>query len=112
METHSHPEIIQMQVQIAELFKKVDHHDRILVTGTDEQLSLPEIVRTLTTTVNNYIKRKEQEELDKRKEWGKWKWAILGTVIPASLIFIAQATIFFFRFMPIMVQLSNTSPAP
>lgn len=112
MDSHRHPEIIQMQVQLATLTTKVDHHDRILVTGTDEQLSLPEVVRNLTNTVNTYIKRKEQEELDKKREWSKWRWAVLGTVIPGALIFIAQATIFFFRFVPIMVSLSQQATPP
>jgi len=106
MESHSHPEIIQMQVQLAALTVKVDHHDRILVTGTDEQLSLPEVVRSLTATVNSYIQRKNAEEEEKKREWDKWRWAILGTAIPAGMIFIAQAFIFFFRFVPIMVSLA------
>ena len=107
METHSHPEVIQMQVQLAALTVKVDHHDRILVTGTDEQLSLPEVVRSLTTTVNSYIQRKNAEEEEKKREWDKWRWVVLGTVVPGTIVFIAQAIIFFFRFVPIMVELSN-----
>ena len=107
MESHSHPEIIQMQEQVRTLSGKVDHLERILVIGSDEQLPLPEVVRSLTNTVNTYIKRKEQEELDKKREWGKWKWLVLGTVVPGIIIFIAQATIFFFRFVPIMTQLAN-----
>lgn len=107
MDSHSHPEIIQMQVQLMNLTSKVEHHDRILVTGSDEQLSLPEVVRTLTNTVNSYIKRKEQEETEKKEEWKKWKWAILGVVIPGVVVFLAQATIFFFRFVPIMTELAG-----
>ena len=99
-----------MQVQLAALTTKVDHHDRILVTGTDEQLSLPEVVRNLTTTVDTYLKRKEKEEEEKKAEWSKWKWAILGTAIPGGLIFIAQATIFFFKFVPIMISISQSQP--
>jgi len=107
MDNHSHPEIIQMQVQIGALAGKVDHLEKILVTGSDEQLPLPEIVRALATTVDNYIKRKEQEEKDKKEEWGKWKWAILGVVIPGVTIFLVQAAFFFFRFVPIMLQMST-----
>lgn len=107
METHSHPEIIQMQVQYLELAKKVEHHDRILVTGSDDQVSLPETVRSLASTVNTYIKRKEQEELDKKKEWSRWKWAILTPVLAGTVVFVAQAVIFFFRFMPIMTELAK-----
>ena len=109
METHSHSEIIQMQVQIAALTKQVEHHDRILVTGSDEQLSLPEIVRSLTATVNSYIQPKNKEEEEKKEEWDKWRWVILGTAVPATLVFVAQAIIFFFRFVPIMVSISQQS---
>lgn len=108
MDSHSHPEIIQMQVQLRNLETKVDHHERLLVTGSDEQLSLPEVVRNLTTTVNTYIKRKEREEEEKRAEWGKWKWAILTVVIPATLLFMGQAIIFYFRFVPIMLEIANS----
>lgn len=108
MDTHSHPEIIQMQVQMKALEAKVDHHEKILVTGSDEHLSLPEVVRNLTNSVNTYIKRKEKEEEEKKEEWGKWKWAILTVVIPATLLFMGQAVIFYFRFVPIMVELANS----
>lgn len=114
MDTHSHPEISQMQVQLAELQikysdldKRTERHETILITGTDEQVSLPETVRALSMTVNLYIKRKNQEEDEKKKEWNRWKWVILGTVIPGTLVFIVQAVIFFFRFMPIMVSLAD-----
>lgn len=107
MDTHSHPEIIQMQVQFLELSTKVAYHDKLLVTGSEEQLSLPEVVRSLTTTVNNYITRKEREEEEKKEEWRRWRWVILGTVIPGMLVFLAQATIFFFRFLPIMTEISR-----
>lgn len=107
MADHSHTEIAIMQVQIAEMDKKVTLHEKILVTGSDERLSLPEVVRALTNTINTYIKRKEQEEVDKKEEWKRLRWVILGTIIPAIIVFIAQATIFFFRFVPIMVSLSE-----
>lgn len=95
-----------MQVLVSSLTAKVDHLEKILVIGSDDQLPLPELVRALTHTVDTYIKRKEQEELDKKREWGRWKWLVLGTVIPGTIIFIAQATVFFFRFVPIMAQLA------
>jgi len=107
METHSHPEIIQMQVQLTNLITKVEHHERLLVTGTDDQLSLPEIVRSLTYTVNSYIKRKEQEEAEKKAEWSRWKWVIITPTVGAVLVFVSQAIYFFFKFVPIMTKLAE-----
>lgn len=107
MEEHTHPEIIQMQTQFLELARKVNHHEKLLVTGTDDTLSLPEIVRALANTVNTYIKRKEKEEEESKGQWDRLKWAFLGTIIPASLVFIVQAVFFFFKFVPIMAKLAE-----
>lgn len=107
MESHSHPEIIQMQVQLTNLTTKVEHHERLLVTGTDDQLSLPELVRSLTSTVNSYIKRKEQEEAEKKAEWSRWKWVIITPVVGGAIVFTAQAIIFFFKFVPLVTKLTE-----
>lgn len=107
MESHSHPELIQMQVQIQELFKKVDHHDKILVTGSDDQLSLPETVRSLATIVKSYIDRKDREEEDKKREWNKWKWVVVGFAVPLVLGFFGQLVWFYIQFVPVATSLMN-----
>lgn len=107
MESHSHPEIIQMQVQIQELFKKVDHHDKILVTGSDDQLSLPETVRSLATLVKLYIDRKDREEEEKKKEWSRWKWVLIGFVVPLVLGFFGQLVWFYIQFVPVATSLMS-----
>lgn len=107
METHSHPEIIQMQVQMVELSKKVELHDQILVTGSDDRLSLPEIVRSLSLTVDTYIKRKEKEEIQKQEQWDKFKWLILSFGIPIVLGFVGQLVWFYVKFIQIATELVN-----
>lgn len=103
-----------MQVQLDALSQKVDYHEGILVRGVEGNLSLPEVVRNLTLTVDSYIKRKEQEEEEKKQsdarkkeQWDKLRWVIIGTVVPMLIVFIIQAAIFFFRFVPIMLELAN-----
>lgn len=107
MDTHSHPEIIQMQVQLMELSKKVERHDTLLVTGSDDALSLPEIVRNLSLTVENYIKRKDKEEALRTLFWDKFRWVIISTAVPALFVFFGQAFIFFFKVVPIILSLSK-----
>lgn len=107
MDNHSHPEIIQMQVQLVELTKKVERHESILVTGTDDALSLPEIVRNLSLTVENYIKRKDKEETSRTQFWDKFRWIIISTIVPMILIFLGQAFVFFFRFVPLLTSLAS-----
>lgn len=104
MENHSHPEIIQMQVQMAELIKKVERHEVILVTGTDDALSLPEIVRNLSLTVENYIKHKEKEESSRAALWSKFGWIVVAALVPAVLIFLGQAIVFWVRFYPVLIS--------
>lgn len=104
---HSHPEIILMQAQIASLDQKVNRHEEILVTGHGDVLSLPEIVRTLSVTVDTYIKRKDREEADKREFWDKFRWVIIATIIPVLLGFFYQLFVFYFRIVPTLANLSQ-----
>lgn len=104
MESHSHPEIIQMQVQILEIEKKVNYHDQILVTGSDGQLSLPETVRSLAKTVEDYINQRNKEEEQRKKELVWWKRAIVGVVlsiiVPGVVAFIWQVILFYVKVVP------------
>ena len=104
MENHSHPEIIQIQVQMEELTKKVERHETLLVTGTGDALSLPEIVRNLSLTVETYIKRKDKDESSRAAFWGKFGWVVAATVVPAILLFIGQAFVFWVRFYPVLIS--------
>ena len=104
---HSHPEIILMQAQLASLDQKVNRHEEILVTGHGDVLSLPEIVRTLSVTVDTYIKRKDREETEKKEFWDKFRWVIIATIIPVLLGFFYQLFVFYFRIVPTLASLSQ-----
>lgn len=105
--------VATQQKEIDELKHKVAHLEKILIIGEGDRLPLAEIVRSLTKTVSDYIAQKDKEEQkarelaeeeikQKKAEWNKWKWLIIGIVVPALLAFVGQAIIFYFRVLPIL----------
>lgn len=94
--------VATMQKEIDEMKTKVAHLEKILIIGDGDRLPLAEIVRSLTKTVSDYIAQKDKEEQDKKNEWNKWKWLIIGIVVPAFIAVIGQAIIFYFRVLPII----------
>ena len=94
--------VATMQKEIDEMKTKVAHLEKILIIGDGDRLPLAEIVRSLTKTVSDYIAKKDKEEQDKKNEWNKWKWLIIGIVVPAFIAVIGQAIIFYFRVLPII----------
>ncbi len=70
--------------------------------GDGDKLPLAEIVRSLTKTVGDYIAQKDKEEQEKKMEWNRWKWLIIGIIVPAFLAFMGQAIIFYVRVLPIL----------
>ncbi len=91
-----------MQREIDELKTKVAHLEKVLIIGDGDRLPLAEIVRSLTKTVSDYIAQKDKEEQEKRNEWNKWKWLIIGIVVPAFIAVMGQAFIFYVRVLPII----------
>ena len=91
-----------MQKEIDDLKLKVAHLEKVLIIGDGDRLPLAEIVRSLTKTVSDYIQQKDKEEQEKRNEWNRWKWLIIGIVVPAFLAFMGQAIIFYVRVLPIL----------
>lgn len=81
--------------------------ERVVILGDGDRLPLAEIVRNLTKTVNDYITQKDKEEQQKKDEWRKAKWVVLGFAIPALLVFFGQAFVFFFRIYPILAKLAE-----
>lgn len=91
-----------IQKEIDDLKLKVAHLEKVLIIGDGDRLPLAEIVRSLTKTVSDYIQQKDKEEQEKRNEWNRWKWLIIGIVVPAFLAFMGQAIIFYVRVLPIL----------
>ena len=96
-----------MQKEIDELKNKVAHLERILIIGDGDRLPLAEIVRSLTKTVSDYIEQKDKEEQQRKDDWNRLKWIIIGIALPALFAFIGQAIIFYFRVLPIIENLST-----
>ena len=103
-----------LRFMLEEVQKKVENQELLLVKWDDNQLPLAEIVRNLTNTVSNYIAQKDKEEQKradiekaKKAEWNRLKWIIIGFAVPALLVFISQAFIFFFRIFPLLEKLSQ-----
>ena len=105
--------VATQQKEIDELKNKVAHLERILIIGDGDRLPLAEIVRSLTKTVSDYIAQKdkeeqkqrelaEQEALQKKAEWNKLKWLVIGIVVPGFIAFLGQAIIFYARVLPII----------
>lgn len=88
--------------EIEEIKSRVAHLEKVLIIGDGDRLPLAEIVRSLTKTVSDYIAQKDKEEQEKRMEWNRWKWLIIGIVVPAFLAFMGQAIIFYVRVLPII----------
>lgn len=86
---------------------RVSNLERVVILGDGDRLPLAEIVRNLTKTVNDYITQKDKEEQQKKDEWKKLKWVIIGVVVPSLIVFAAQAFIFFFRIYPILAKLAE-----
>ena len=97
---------INITKEVETLKDRVTHLEKILILGDGERLPLAEIVRNLTKTVDNYIAQKDKEEQERRAQWYKLKWVIIGFVVPGTFIFIGQAFVFFFRFLPIVESLA------
>ena len=109
--------IVTLQKEMDAVKNRVDHLEKILIIGDGDRLPLAEIVRTLTKTVSDYIAQKDKEEqqrktkeavieAEKQTERNKWKWLILGIVVPSAFIFIGQAVVFYFRVLPIIEKLT------
>ena len=97
--------LVELDVRLRTVEEKTAHYERLLIRGIDGNPSLPEVVRALTLTVNEFIKSRQAEEQYKKAQWDKWKWAIIGTVIPAVLLFMFQSIIFFVRIVPILLEM-------
>ena len=87
--------------------KKIDLHDRVLVSGDSDHLSLSEVVRNLSKTVSDYITQKDKEEQKNKRFWALVGRISLGVIIPAFLFFLWQAFIFYFKIYPVLVKLSQ-----
>jgi hypothetical protein len=92
------------------LTERVGHLEKVLLFGDGERLPLAEVVRNLTKTVDDYIKQKQSEEKKSAEQWDKWRWLIIGIVVPALFLFFGQAVIFFFKIWPILNELAETHP--
>jgi hypothetical protein len=92
--------------EIKMLKDRVSHLEKILIIGEGDRLPLAEIVRTLTRTVSDYIAQKDKEEQERKDQWNKAKWLVLGIVVPSFFVFVGQAVIFYFRIIPIVETLS------
>lgn len=99
--------LVTMQKEIDEVKNKVAHLERILIIGDGDRLPLAEIVRTLTKTVSDYIEQKDKEEQQRKDDWSRLKWIIIGIALPALFAFVGQAIIFYFRVLPIIEKLSS-----
>ena len=108
--------VATMQKEIDDMKTRVAHLEKVLIIGDGERLPLAEIVRSLTKTVSDYIaqkdkeeqkqkEREEQKEIDKKAEWNRWKWLVIGIVVPGLLAFAGQAVYFYFRILPVVESL-------
>jgi hypothetical protein len=93
---------IQQQKEIDDLIKRVIHLEKILIIGEGDRLPLAEIVRSLTKTIDDYIRQKDKEEQERKNEWNKWKWLVIGIALPAAVTIFGQAIIFYIRVLPIL----------
>jgi len=91
-----------IQKQVDNMETRIAHLEKVLIIGDGDRLPLAEIVRSLTKTVSDYIAQKDKEEQDKRNEWNRWKWLIIGIFVPAFMAFVGQAIIFYVRVLPII----------
>ena len=102
--------------EIEEMKSRIAHLEKVLIIGEGDRLPLAEIVRSLTKTVSDYIaqkdkeeqrqkEREEQKEIGKKAEWNRWKWLVIGIVVPGLLAFIGQAVYFYFRILPVVESL-------
>lgn len=96
-----------LQKEVDELKNKVAHLEKVIIIGDGDRLPLAELVRSLTKTVNDYITQKDKEEQQRKDDWNRAKWLIIGIVVPALLAFVGQAIIFYFRVLPIIEKLST-----
>lgn len=91
--------------------EKTSIHEKILVIGDGDRLPLAEVVRNLTRTVHEYIEAKNRQEKElereKKEERTRWKWAVIGIILPAVLLFISQAIVFYFRVFPILEKMAQ-----
>ena len=110
--------MVSQTSEIAEMKTRILHLERILLTGDGDRLPLAEVVRSLTKTVGDYIAQKDKEEQHarekaeaesaaKRAEWNRWKWLIIGIIVPALIALFGQAFIFYVKIYPIIEKLSQ-----
>lgn len=81
-------------------------HDKILIRGNGE-VSLQERFRTLDKKLDDFIseqraerERREKREAEEREAANKVKLIILGTLIPAALLFLYQFGVFWITIVP------------
>jgi len=102
--------------------QKSDHvllleHDKILVRGNGVP-SLQENVRVLAQSFKDFvievreerakrIQGEEEEKKRKKEELNKWKWALIGIVLPGVAVILGQALVFWVQLAPI---LSKSTP--
>lgn len=107
--------IDEIKRDYTKLEERQDYVDKILVRGNGVP-SLQETVRTLSKTVDDFIsdikveriKREDAEKEKRRKnaeERSRWKWSILGIVIPAGMLFLYQFFVFWVKIAPVIENL-------
>lgn len=81
-------------------------HDKILIRGNGE-VSLQERFRTLDKKLDDFIaeqraerEKREKAESERRDESRKIKLIVLGTLIPAALLFLYQFGVFWLTIVP------------
>ena len=99
--------VATMQKEMDDMKNRLAHLEKVLIIGDGDRLPLAEIVRSLTKTVGEYIAQKDKEEQEKREEWNKLKWLVIGVVVPLIVAFVGQVTYFYFRILPLVESAVN-----
>ena len=110
--------VTSLQKEFDEMKSRVSHLEKVLILGEGDRLPLAEIVRSLTKTVSDYIAQKDKEEQisrekaeqqakEKKAEWNRLKWLIIGIVLPGIFIFVGQAFVFYVKIFPLIDELSK-----
>jgi len=93
--------VVELELKMGLMEKQTLYFENLLIRGIDGNPSLPEVVRALTSTVDTFIKSQEDKERRKQEQWDKWKWLILGVLVPTIILFIIQAGVFIIRLVPL-----------